>query len=136
MKINPVLYQVFSGELDYKTRRDATQFVQELTLTAGTHIIPIASVLQAFYSCYNFSDDCKYSEEIFFTLMFGASVANKAKVTAFAVTLEATPSDVAKPVEVSSPIGLCSDYSADDIPTQKVSYPLGIFSEYDPYFND
>lgn len=136
VKINPVLYQVFSGELDYKTRRDATQFVQELTLTAGTHIIPIASVLQAFYSCYNFSDDCKYSEEIFFTLMFGASVANKAKVTAFAVTLEATPSDVAKPVEVLSPIGLCSDYSADDIPTQKVSYPLGIFSEYDPYFND
>ena len=68
--------------------------------------------------------------------MFGASVANKSKVTAFAVTLEATPSDVAKPVEVLSPIGLCSDYSADDIPTQKVSYPLGIFSEYDPYFND
>lgn len=136
VKINPVFYQVYSGELDFKARKDAAEFTQELELTAGTHIIPISSVLQAYYNCYNFSDDCKYSEEVFFTLMLSASVAGKAKVTAFAVTLEAAPSDIARPVEISSPIGLCSDYSADDIPTQKISYPLGIFSEYDPFFNN
>ncbi len=136
VKINPVLYQVNSGELDFEARRDAAEFTQELELTAGTHIIPVSSVLQAFYNCYNFSDDCKYSEEVFFTLMLSASAAGKAKVTAFAVTLEAAPSDIAEPVEISSPIGLCTDYSADDIPTQKISYPLGAFSEYDPFFNN
>ncbi len=136
MKINPVLYQVNSTELDFEARRDAADFTQELELTAGAHIIPISSVLQAFYNCYNFSDDCKYSEEVFFTIMLGTSAAGKAKVTAFAVTLEAIPSDIAEPVEISSPIGLCSDYSADDIPTQKVIYPLGTFSEYDSNFNN
>lgn len=136
VKINPVLYQVKSTELDFAARKEATQFMHEVTLPVGTHIVPISSVLQAYYSSFNFTNDCKYCEEMFFTLMLGASASGKAKVNSFAVTLNAEPSDIAKPVEVLSPIGLCSDYSADDIPTQKVIYPLGTLSEYDKNFNN
>lgn len=136
VKINPVLYQLNSPELDFKTRKESTQFMQELTLSAGTHIVPIASVLQGYFSSFNLSGDSKYCEEMFFTLMLGASTAGQVKVTSFAVTLNAVPSDAAKPVEVSSPIGLCDDYVADDIPTQKVIFPICNFSTYDPYFND
>lgn len=136
VKINPVLYQQYSSELDFKTRKEATQFTQELALTAGTHIVPVSSITQGFFSCYNFSNDNQYTEELYFTLMFSSSASDKVKLTSYAVTLTATPSDVAKPIEVLSPIGLCSDYSADDIPTQKVIYPLGTLSEYDKNFNN
>lgn len=136
VKMNPVMYQIKSGELDFNSREEAEQFRQEVTLTVGTHIVPVSTVIQAFYSSFNYSSDSKYAEELFFTMMFGASVAGKVKVTAFAVTLTANPSDTARPVEISSPIGLCSDYSADDIPTQKIAYPLGTYTEYDVSFND
>ena len=122
--------------MDFKTRKEATQFTQVLALTAGTHIVPVSSITQGFFSCYNFSNDNQYTEELYFTLMFSASASDKVKVMSYAVTLTATPSDVAKPIEVLSPIGLCSDYSADDIPTQKVIYPLGTLSEYDKNFNN
>lgn len=136
VKINPVLYQVKSTELDFATRKAATQFMHELKLNAGIHIIPVSSVLQAYFSSYNFTDDSKYCEEMFFTLMFGATASGKVKVNSYAITLNASPSDIARPVEVSSPIGLCSDYAANDIPTQKIAYPLGLFSEYDEDFNN
>ncbi|HCT17036.1 MAG TPA: hypothetical protein DIW36_06590, partial [Ruminococcaceae bacterium] len=88
------------------------------------------------YSSFNFSTDCSFCEEIFFTLMFSASAAGKVKVQSFAVTLCAEPSDMAKPVEITSPIGLAADYSANDIPTQQVVYPLGKLTAYDSDFNN
>lgn len=136
VKINPMLYQVYSPELDYDTRKKATQFTQEIKLSAGTHIVPIASVLQGYYSCFNYTSDSKHCEEVFFTLMLGASEAGKVKVTSFAVTVTANPSDAAKPVEISSPVGLCADYTSDDIPTQKISFPICNFTKYDSYFNN
>lgn len=136
IKINPVFYQKNSSELDYAERLTAKQFAQELALTAGTHVIPISSVLQAYYSSFNFSTDCSFCEEVFFTLMFSASAAGKVKVQSFAVTLCAEPSDTAKPVEITSPIGLAADYTADDIPTQTVAYPLGKLTSYDSDFNN
>lgn len=136
VKINPVLYQKYSSELEYADRLAAKQFTQELELSAGTHIIPVSSVLQAYYSSFNFSTDCTFCEEVFFTLMLSASVADKVKVCSFAFTFCAEPSDMAKPVEITSPIGLVADYNADDIPTQEVAYPLGTLTKFDTNFNN
>ena len=136
VKINPVLYQKFSSELEFDDRRTAPQFVQEIELTAGTHIIPVTSVLQAYFTSYNFSEDNTFCEEVYFTLMLGASEAGKAKISSFAVTLCAEPSDAAKPIEISSPIGLVSDYGADDIPTQEIAYPLCRYTDNDLNFNN
>lgn len=136
VKINPVLYQKYSSELDYKQRRDASNFTQEILLTAGKHIVPISSVLQGFFTCYNFSDDCCYTEEMMFVLMFSASVGGKVRVNSFSLIFNAMPSDAEKPVEISSPVGLSADYSADEIPTQEIVYPLMNYTEYDSYFNN
>lgn len=136
IKINPVLYQKFSSEQDFADRIASTEFCREITLSAGTHIIPISSVLQGYFTSYNFSDDNSYCEEVFFTIMFSASVAGKVKAEAFAVTLCAEPSDMAKPVEITSPIGLSADYSADDIPTQKIVYPLEKYTDNDMNYNN
>ncbi|MDD6464068.1 MAG: hypothetical protein PUF57_08880 [Clostridiaceae bacterium] len=110
--------------------------MQEIVLTAGTHIVPVSSVLQAYFTSYNFSEDNTFCEEVYFTLMLGASEAGKAKISSFAVTLCAEPSDAAKPIEISSPIGLVSDYGADDIPTQEIAYPLCRYTDNDLNYNN
>lgn len=131
VKINPVLYQKYSPEQDFSTRAGDSAFVQELTLTKGAHIIPISAVLQGFYSSFNYSEIYNYCTKVGFILMLSASVANSVKVNSYAATLSAIPSEAPIPVEVSSPIGLSSDYQDDDIPTQELKYPLGTFTDYE-----
>jgi hypothetical protein len=136
VKINPVLCQTMSSELEYSNRIASAQFSHELTLSAGVHVIPISSVLQAYFTSYNVSSDCAYCEDVKFVLAFSASVSGAAAVTAYSVTFNATPSDLAKPVEICRPMGNVSDYTANDIPTQTVIYPLGTYTDNDQLFND
>lgn len=132
--VNPALYQGLSPEQMLDNRKTSTAFSQQLTLGVGSHIIPISSVLQGFYTSYNFSDDSKFCETMMLCLMFSSSVAGVAKVSAFSVTLCGFPSDSAKPVEVVRPTGLAADYSGDDVPVQTVVYPLGEYTKMDKCF--
>lgn len=131
VKINPVLYQKNSPEQDFSTRAADTTFAQELVLAKGTHIIPIATVLQGFYSSYNYSSTYQYCTEVCFVLMLSASVSGAASVNSYAATLGAIPSEAEIPVEITSPIGLSSDYGSEDVPTQELKYPLGEFTDYE-----
>ncbi len=136
VKINPILYQENSTEQDYTARSASDKFAIELELSQGTHIIPLSTVLQAYYSSHNESTNTAYCENVNFVLAFSSSAANSASVTAFNVVLNAFPSDRAVPVEVSTPMGLAADYDADDVPTQTLIFPLGTVSANDTHFRD
>lgn len=136
VKINPILYQVNSPEQSYDDRKGATPFVQEYALSVGTHVIPISSVLQAYSTSYNDSSRVYFCENVGFVLGVSASAASCAEVTAFSVSLSGIPSDLGKAVEVTSPIGNCADYSANDVPTQQVRYPLESYIFTDSKYDD
>lgn len=136
VRINPMLYQINSSEQTYSDRKDATSpFTLELELEEGTHAIPVSSILQAYYTSYNADSHVLYCENVKFRFAFNASKASAAEVTAFSVTVSGIPSDAAKPVEVSKPIGNVSDYSTTDVPTQQVLYPVGTYANADSKFN-
>ena len=137
VKINPMLYQINSSEQTYSDRKDAdSPFALELDLEEGTHAIPVSSVLQAYYSSYNATSHVLYCENVKFRLAFSASKASAAEVTAFSVTFSGIPSDAAKPVEVSTPMGNTDDYNSTDVPTQQILYPAGTYANADSKFND
>lgn len=137
VKINPLLYQLNSPEQTYNDRKEMTSpFAMELELSTGTHVIPISSVLQAYYTSYNASSRVAYCETVKFRIAFSASVASAAEVTAFTVTVSGIPSDTAKPVEISTPMGEVADYGTLDVPTQQIIYPLGTYTSADSKFND
>ena len=101
-----------------------TDFIVEIPLLAGTTVIPFDSVLQGYYSENNGLITSGYPEKLNFSLGVCADTASAAKLIGFSVTLNAFPSDIGRSVEISRPMGTAGDYtSADDIPTQVLSYP-------------
>ena len=134
--VAPLLYQVMSPELDEADIADSGRFAHRLTLGAGTHVIPVSSIIQAHYACWNSSSDSYCAEDVRFTLAFNASAANTVSVEAFSVLLYVQPSDCARPVEMSVPMGAAAYYSGDDIPIQTLAYPLGTYTITDGNFND
>lgn len=136
VKICPVLYQDYSPEQTLGSRLGASQFTVEVPLEAGVHVIPVSSVLQAYYTSYNSSSRTQYCGDVHAALAFSASDASSAEVQAYSLTLSGIPSDYGKAVEISSPIGESSDYSADDVPVQQISYPLGTYTLMDSKFSD
>lgn len=136
VKINPVLYQVNSSEQDYTDRLNSPVFCHEIYLSPGTHVIPISTVLQAFYSSYNDTDETMFCEDVYFVLAFSASVASAVRVSDFSVTVNAINTDIARPVEISTPMGNASDYGERDIPTQSLLYPIEQVTEQDNYSYD
>lgn len=136
VKINPILYQINSSEQEYNDRKNSAPFIIELSLTPGTHIIPISSVLKAYYSSYNGSDDTSFCEDAVFVIAAASSAENSANITAFSATINAFPTDRAVSVEISSPMGLVEDYDATDIPVQNLIYPIGTVKMNDLYFYD
>lgn len=131
VKINPLLYQKNSPEQQLADRQNMSAFSHELTLSAGTHVIPIASVLQGYFTSFNADAEYMFCENVSFAVAFSASVASAVKVIGFAVTISAVPSSLASAVEISHPIGLAADYSAEDVPVQQVDYPLMTYTEID-----
>lgn len=136
VKIKPLLYQMNSPEQDYSQRSLDTTFMLELSLESGIHVIPVSSVLQAYYTSYNPSVHVCYCEDVTAALAVCASAASAVTVDAYTLTLSGIPSDMGKPVEISTPIGASSDYSAVDIPTQQMVYPLESYTENDEQFED
>ena len=136
VKIRPVLYQVNSPGQDYDTRLFDTTFQQEIELFAGTHIIPVSSVLQAYYTSHNEISQLKYCEDVRMSIAVCASAASSAQITAFSVTLSGIPSDCGKPVVISSPTGSASDYESDETPVQELIYPLETYTAADAKFSD
>ncbi len=137
VKVNPVLWQADSPEQDYADRVAADGFTVELPLTVGTHVLPLNTVLQGYYSDNNGLSDTCYPEKVRFTLAVSASAASSAKVVGFSATLNAVESDLAKPVEISSPMGSAGDYTdADEVPTQEIVYPLESVTSSDVKYYD
>ncbi len=135
VKICPLLYQDNSPEQTLSNRIGASQFTVELPLEEGIHVIPVTSVLQAYFSSYNPVNRTMYCENVHAALAFSASDASSAEVQAYSLTLSGIPSDCGKAVEISSPIGSTDDYTADDVPVQQVSYPLGTYTSMDERFS-
>lgn len=136
VKINPVLYQDYSPEQAFLNRIDAPHFVQEIPLTEGVHVIPVSSVLQAYYSSHNSSSRTQYCENVHTALAFSASAASSVQVQAYSLTLNGTPADSGKPVEIISPMGSADDYEEDDVPTQQIIYPAETYVYADSRFSD
>lgn len=136
VKINPLLYQVNSPEQDYDDRTTNSPFMLELPLTAGTHVIPVNSVLQAFYTSYNATSKLKYCENVCVSLAVCADTASAAEVKAFTLNIVGIPSDTAKPVVISTPMGRPSDYTDEDVPVQQIVYPLETYTYADSQFSD
>lgn len=124
VRINPLLWQDNSAEQTYTDRLNMTDFIIELPLSVGTHIVPFDSVLQGYYSDNNGLFTSGYPEKLNFSLGVCADTASAAKLTGFSVTLNAFPSDIGRSVEISRPMGTAGDYtSADDVPTQVLVFP-------------
>lgn len=136
VKINPLLYQVNSPEQSYDDRTSNSPFMLELPLSQGTHVIPVSSVLQAYYTSYNAISSLKYCENVNMSIAVCASAASAVQVKAFALTLSGISSDAAKPVVISKPMGDPSDYTANEIPVQQTVYPLGTVTAADTKFSD
>ncbi len=137
VKINPVLWQEHSPEQTYDERVSMDDFSVEVPLTVGTHVLPLNSVLQGYYSDDNVFGDLYHPKKLMFTLAVKASAASSAKLTGFSVTLNAFESDLAKPVEITTPMGSAADYTdSDDVPTQEIVYPLEAVTSYDVDYYD
>ncbi len=131
VKINPLLWQECSPEQTFEDRVNMSDFILEIPLSVGIHIVPINSVLQGYCGTVNEYDEPYYPEKIKFCLALSCSSEDSASLTGFSVTLNAFQSDAAKPVEITRPVGAAGDYIGDDVPTQELIYPLGIVTEND-----
>jgi hypothetical protein len=101
-----------------------TDFVIEIPLSAGTHVIPFDSVLQAYYSDNNGLITSGYPEKLNFSIGVCADTASAAKLTGFSATLNAFPCNIGRSVEISRPMGTAEDYtSQNDVPTQELIFP-------------
>lgn len=136
VKINPVLHQVNSPEQSYDDRSADKTFEQYLELGAGMHVIPVSSVLQAYYTSYNAIRQLRYCEDVRMAIALCASEPSAVQVTAFSFTFSGIPSDSGKPVVISSPVGNPSDYECDEFPVQQLIYPLESYTAADAKFSD
>lgn len=137
VKLNPVLWQEMSPEQTYAERLAMSDFVLEIPLSAGTYVFPLNSVLQAYYSDTNSMITSSYPADVMFSLTASTSDSAAANLIGFSVTLNAFPADSARPLEISSPMGMAVDYTAaNDIPTQTLVYPLEKVTTADKNYND
>lgn len=137
LRLNPLLWQDRSPEQTYADRLDMSDFVIELPLTVGTHIIPFDTVLQGYYSDNNGLFTSGYPEKLNFSIGLCADTASAAVLTGFSVTLNAFPSDIGRSVEISRPMGTADDYtSSNAVPTQVLIYPIQAIGTDEIYYND
>ncbi len=135
--VNPILWQVDSPEQTFADRADMPDFMLELPLSVGTHVVPINSVLQGYYSDDNGYTVSGCPAKVMFSLAVDASAAASAKLIGFSATLNAFESNLAKPLEISRPMGVPSDYGdEDDVPTQEIVYPIEAVTSKDVKYND
>ena len=136
LKIKPVLWQENLTGHNFYNRVDDGLFLQEISLTAGTHIVPISASVYGLYSCHNGDLSSLYCGKLNFVLTFASSTADSVSVTGFSVTLNAMPSELPFPVTVSKPMGIAADYSDSDMPTQTLLYPKDECSALDMNYSD
>lgn len=137
VKINPILWQTDSPEQGYSERLAMTDFSIEIPLSVGTHVIPINSVLQGYYSDTNGYVTTGYPEKVRFAIAVCCDNASCTKVVGFSAMLNAYCSDVGKSVEISRPMGVSGDYTdEDDVPTQELVYPLETVTSKDRQYDD
>ncbi len=137
IRLNPVLWQDKSPEQSYNERLAMNEFSIDIPVSQGVHVLPIETVLQAYLSDTNTMRKTVYPEKVKFSLVAKADAEASAGVIGYSFTLRAFESDVAKPIEISRPMGLATDYnSEDDVPTQEIIYPLETVTERDADYDD
>ncbi len=137
VKLNPLLWQNDSPEQTLTDRMSMTGFSYELPLTAGTHVLPMNSVLQGYYSDDNGYMVTGYPEKVKFCIAVSASAASSAKLIGFSATFNAFESNLAKPIEITRPMGVSGDYTdEDDVPTQEIIYPVETVRAEDSNYYD
>lgn len=137
VKLNPVLWQDDSPEQSFDERVALKEFSLEVLLSEGVHVLPLETVLQAYLTDGNTQQTTPYPKKVRFSLVANSDSENSADVIGYSFSLNAFESDVKKPVEISRPMGLATDYeNADDIPTQEIIYPLEIVTERDADYDD
>ncbi|MDD6275715.1 MAG: M14 family metallopeptidase [Clostridia bacterium] len=132
--LKPLLYQKNSPELSRDDVFNMEAFETKIHVSQGIHILPVSSVLQAYFTSCN-SSSTNYCENIEFVLS-GISDSSEATIEAFSLTLIGIPCSSSASVEISRPLGLATDYTGDDVPVQQIIYPTGEYSEEDKNFND
>lgn len=136
LTVNPVLWQENSPEQSYNERASVVTYRLKYDFEPGVHVIPISSVLQAYATGYNHTEDVAFCGDVRFVLAFSVIDESAAEVKAFTAVFTGIPSNMGKCVEVIKPLGYTTDYDEDDIPTQKILYPLEKIETEDGKFDD
>lgn len=137
INVNPVLWQENSPEQSFEERNIMKDFSLNVPLSEGIHILPIETVLQAYLTDETEASEAAYPQKVKFSLVANTDNENTASLIGYSFTLNAFESDIKKPVEISKPMGLATDYnSEDDIPTYEIVYPLENITERDALYND
>lgn len=137
LRLNPVLWQDLSPEQSYEERLATEIFSLDLPLTAGVHVLPLETVLQAYLSDTNKTYNSIYPKKVRFSLVAQSDIEASASLIGYSFTLSAFESDAGKPIEIYKPMGLSADYAnEDDIPTQEIVYPQEIVIQRDAAYND
>lgn len=137
VNLNPILWQDCSPEQGFEERAAMKEFSLEVPLSEGVSVLPLETVLQAYLTCKDDEQAEIYPKKVKFSLTASADGENKASIIGCSFTLNAFESDARKPVEISRPMGLATDYdNENDIPTQEIVYPREIFTERDALYDD
>lgn len=135
--INPVLWQDDSPEQTYDLRVAMNDFVLDVPLGEGIHILPVESVLQAYATDTNNHVTTVYPKKVKFALATNSNVASAAGIIGYSFTLSAFESDAGKAVEISRPMGSATDFvNQHEVPTQEILYPIETVTESDARYDD
>lgn len=136
LTVNPILWQENSPEQTYNDRASMVTFRHKYDFEPGTHVIPISSVLQAYATSYNHSEDTAFCGDVCFSLAFSVLDASSAEVKAFTAVLTGIPSNLGRSVEVIKPYGESVDFGPTDFPTQRILFPKETVVTQDSKFDD
>lgn len=122
LHLEPFVYQRYSPEQNYSTMTDEGRFEEIVRLKAGQEIfVPINALLHGFFSNYN-DEDSTRADKIHFRIRAKTDVASAAWITGYKVTLNFTPSEFGKCIEINKVI---------DRDVLEVIYPTRINEDLD-----
>lgn len=134
LTIKPIFSQKNSPTFSHDNVTDMNAFATTVELSPGTHVIPINAALQAYFS-NTFFNEVNYYQEVELVLA-GICDSADAEIHAYSITLFGVPCASSSSVEISRPLGLATDYTGSDVPTQELIYPTGEYSESDGSYYD
>lgn len=99
LHLEPLVYQQNSPEQNYSVMSKEGRFEEVVTLTAGTHYIPMKAMLQGFHTNYN-DENSSRAGQVHFRLRAKTDVVNSVWITGYKATMMFTPSNRGKCVSI------------------------------------